>query len=73
MKTAKELGLVFSFEGECLHRSAALDDAKSLDSLLDHGCHGNIKSTDKKGRTILHIAAKKGSLNCVKLLLKRGG
>ncbi|XP_065648792.1 leucine-rich repeat serine/threonine-protein kinase 1 isoform X2 [Hydra vulgaris] len=71
-KTASDLGLVFSYEGEILHNLAVSNRVNELEREIIQGTNGDIKSVDKEGRTILHTAAKYGSVDCVKLLLKRG-
>lgn len=55
-----------------VHVAVAFDRKDEMLSLIRMRGYGSSDSRDKEGRTILHLAASKGSIKCAKVLLESG-
>ncbi|XP_062515940.1 uncharacterized protein LOC134191347 isoform X2 [Corticium candelabrum] len=58
--------------GSTIHQAARDGNLARLEALLDHNST-LISSTDEHGQSLLHLAAASGHVDCVKLLVARGG
>lgn len=64
---------VDSTKGWCeLHVAVAFDRTDEMLSLINARGFGSLDSRDKEGRTLLHLAASKGSIRCAKVLIESG-
>ncbi|KAG7999143.1 hypothetical protein I3843_01G292300 [Carya illinoinensis] len=62
-----------SSKGWCeVHVAVAFDRKDEMLSLIRMRGYGSLDSRDREGRSILHLAASKGSIKCAKVLLESG-
>ncbi|CAG7846184.1 SubName: Full=Uncharacterized protein {ECO:0000313/EMBL:CCA70070.1} [Serendipita indica DSM 11827] len=59
-------------DAKTLHGLAILGDAEKLDTLLQLDPHMDINQKDEYGYTALHLAADRGNVRVVELLLRKG-